>query len=125
MQETVPIRKSHMVQVTWIVMMIFLTVFHWISLCCVVVSSISSLISLSPSEAVNERLANIKAFLQPLKDKNVDGKWPTSQSQMEQLYIQWSGRRRHQLVLEKCVLDAFDEWLCEKEMKHNDKGETE
>ena len=78
----------------------------------------------NPLDNVREwtNTANIKAFLQPLKDKNADIKWLTTQSQMEQLYIQWSGRRRYQLVLEKCVLDAFGEWLCEEGKKHNDKG---
>ena len=67
-------------------------------------------------------MADIKAFLQPLKDKNVNAKWPSTQSQMEHLFVQWSGRRWKQLVLEKCVLDAFGEWLCEEEIKRRNKG---
>ena len=69
-------------------------------------------------------MADVKAFLQPLKIKDVDPKWPSSQNEMDNLFIQWSGRRRKQLVLEKCVLDAFKEWLCEEETKRRNKGGT-
>ena len=69
-------------------------------------------------------MADIKTYLQPLKIKDKDPKWPSNRSGFEQLFVQWSGRRWRQLVLEKCVLDAFAEWLCEEEIKRRNKGDT-
>ena len=65
--------------------------------------------------------ADIKNYLKPLK-QNGDPAWPTSRDDIEILYIQWSERRRVQIVLEQCVMIKFDEWL--EKQKKNSKGKA-
>ena len=74
----------------------------------------------NPSDNVKDwrKAADIKDYLGPLKVKNVDPAWPTQRPQFEILYSQWSNRRRIQLVMERCVMNKFNEWVRSKNSKH-------
>ena len=54
---------------------------------------------------------DIKSYLSPLKVKYVDLAWPSKREGIDILFLQWSQRRRKQLVMERCVLEKFSNWV--------------
>lgn len=61
---------------------------------------------------------DIKSYLAPFKVKHVDPAWPSKRDEIENLFLQWSERRRKQLVMERCVLERFSNWVREDKTKN-------
>ena len=53
---------------------------------------------------------DIKTYLKPLKQSG-ESAWPSNREDYEKLYLKWIGRERRSTVVEKCVMDKFDEWM--------------
>ena len=64
---------------------------------------------------------DIKAYLGPLKNKMIDPTWPSRRDEMENLFMQWTDRRRFQLVLERDMMNKFCEWISQDKTKNTTK----
>ena len=73
----------------------------------------------NPSNGVKSwrRSNDIKDFLSPLKVKGKDPAWPGNRAEMEILFLQWSNRRRYQLVMEQCVMEKVNNWVRNQQTK--------
>ena len=82
----------------------------------------------NPFDNVKEwrSISDIKAYLGPLKIKDKDPAWSSNRPQFEILFMQWTDRRRNQLVMEEDVMNKFSEWVREDETKNKkqDKGKS-